>query len=73
MATFALIFYTFVPLSYTYMLIALCFKSIVACSKPAFSILNKLYYNKLSGLVLNGPQLLVIIVANNNKGYRSRI
>jgi hypothetical protein len=55
MATFALTFYTFALIFYTYILIALYFKSIVTYSKPAFSILNKLYYNKLSSLILNSP------------------
>jgi hypothetical protein len=71
-ATLAPTSYTFVPPSYTYILIAPRSKSIVARGKPAFSIPNKLYYNKLSGLVLDSPRLLVTIVTNNNRGYRSR-
>jgi hypothetical protein len=73
MATFAPTSYTFVPPSYTYMPTAPCSKSIVARSKPASSIPNKLYRSKLSGLVLNSPQLLATIIANNNRGYRSKI
>ena len=55
MATFALPFYTFIPSSYTYILIAPRFKSVVAYSKPTFNILNKLYCSKLSSLALNSP------------------
>jgi hypothetical protein len=54
-ATLAFTSYTFVPFSYIYILIALCFKSIITYNKPVFNIFNKLYYNKLSSLVLNSP------------------
>jgi hypothetical protein len=72
-ATFAPTSYTFVPPSYTYMPTAPYSKSIAARSKPASSIPDKLYRSKLSGPVLNGPQLLATTVANNNRGYRSKI
>jgi hypothetical protein len=55
MAAFALPFYTFISLFYTYILITLYIKSILARDKPAFNILDKLYYNKLSSLILDGP------------------
>jgi hypothetical protein len=54
-ATLASTSYTFVPPSYTYVLIAPRSKSAAAYGKPASSIPNKLYYSKLSGLVLNSP------------------
>ena len=73
-ATFINTSYTFVPFSYTYISIPPRFKSAVTRDKPVFNISNKLYRsNKLSGLIFNGPRLLIIAAANNNKGYKSRI
>ena len=73
MATLAPTSYTFVPPSYTYMLIAPRSKSAAARGKPVSSISDKLYRSKLSGPVLDSPRLLAIIVADNDGGYRSRI
>jgi hypothetical protein len=53
--TFAFTSYTFIPFSYTYILILLRLKSIIARGKPILSIYNKLNYNsKRSNLILNG-------------------
>jgi hypothetical protein len=73
MATFAPTSFTFVPPSYTYILIAPRSKSTVARGKPASSIPDKLYRSKLSSPALDGPQLLATVAADNDRGYRSRI